>query len=166
MNNSRHSFTISAPQQHSQQAITSPTAATHPPIQKSWHTRFRAQCKDRLSKAREASFMANRLTRPKELTDQEMYEIVRQEWARFKSEMEKQSDSSGFDEAEMAAEIEEVARQERERQQQQEAEEFEMYEEMLAEEMMMDEDEDGLTDADLQYLIDMDIGTDVSMDAT
>ncbi|KAJ1942819.1 hypothetical protein FBU59_003088 [Linderina macrospora] len=177
MPNSTTSFTIPVNQRQHPSPAFSSTRSVHPSFrnlsqtsryscttEKSWHTRFRAQCKDRLTKAREASFMANRHTLPKELSDQEMYEIIRQEWAKFKSEMERQSEFGELDEAELEAEIEAVARQEWV--EQREVDEFEMYEEMMAEEMRMEEEEEALTEADLQYLIDMDIDADINMDET
>ncbi|KAJ2078281.1 hypothetical protein H4R24_004589 [Coemansia sp. RSA 988] len=94
-----------------------------------WRKRFREQCMDRLSKARDQSFTLHRQlagmsqskngpstcdptameedTTGGELTEREIFAIVQQEWGRFREEMERQSMECGALDARLIEEIEE-----------------------------------------------------------
>ncbi|KAJ2614936.1 hypothetical protein H4S08_001487 [Coemansia sp. RSA 1365] len=94
-----------------------------------WRRRFREQCVDRLSRARDKSFMLHRRladmsennncpgtydpaamqedTAGGELSEKEIFAIVQQEWARFREEMERQSMECGALDARLVEEIEE-----------------------------------------------------------
>ncbi|KAJ2891300.1 hypothetical protein GGI21_002839 [Coemansia aciculifera] len=132
-----------------------------------WRKRFREQCMDRLSERREQSFLQRRqqLSSPDDdedetmsvvdegLSEQEMCNIIKQEWVRFKAEMESQSLEYGVLDDGIIEDIEdgldlqmkEYAEWEEYEQQLLEAEMAEMAE---AEEMI-DIDMDGIDDLDI-----------------
>ncbi|KAJ2802280.1 hypothetical protein H4R20_003337 [Coemansia guatemalensis] len=92
-----------------------------------WRRRFREQCMDRLSRARDQSFMLHRQladmsqnkngpgtydpaamqedTAGGELSEEEIFAIVQQEWARFREEMERESMECGALDAGLIEEI-------------------------------------------------------------
>ncbi|KAJ2310076.1 hypothetical protein H4R23_002366 [Coemansia sp. Cherry 401B] len=90
-----------------------------------WRKRFREQCLDRLSKARDESFMLHRQLaqlsqdkdepgmqvdpqrQPRTLTEEEIYAVVQQEWSRFRAEMEQQCLEYGALDAGIIGDIEE-----------------------------------------------------------
>ncbi|KAJ1731626.1 hypothetical protein LPJ61_002448 [Coemansia biformis] len=150
-----------------------------------WRQQFRAQCADRLSKAREQSVMLRRqltqLSRsaggaaaPEEprlpaLSEEEICAIVQQEWARFQAEMEQQSLEYGVLDASILDEIDEdmgwggaslAGSDEAQDHQMQELAEWEEYENQMLEEDMM---EAALQDAGALLDVDVDAGSDSAM---
>ncbi|KAJ2631090.1 hypothetical protein H4R22_002226 [Coemansia sp. RSA 1290] len=83
-----------------------------------WRKRFREQCVERLSKARDEAFMVRRqlaqMAQPQaeantqaSLSEEEICAIVQQEWMRFRAEMEQQSIEYGVLDEEIIGDIEE-----------------------------------------------------------
>ncbi|KAJ2173874.1 hypothetical protein IW139_003887 [Coemansia sp. RSA 353] len=133
---------------------TSRTARTN---EQPWRKRFREQCIDRLSKARDESFMMRRqLTQMSQrddtsmhvdaqhhtLSEEEIYAVVQQEWARFQAEMEQQCLECGVLDVGVIGEIEEDLDWDhahmRDHAQMQEHDEWEQYENQLLEDEMME----------------------------
>ncbi|KAJ2684207.1 hypothetical protein H4R19_006915 [Coemansia spiralis] len=144
-----------------------------------WRQRFREQCADRLTKAREQSVMLRRQLahmapgdsgdmelqaeddQVETLSEEQISAIVRQEWARFQAEMEQQSFEYGTLDASILDEIEEdmgwgqglpAGTSGAQDYQARELAEWEEYENQLLEEEMMDADlqeVDALLDADV-----------------
>ncbi|KAJ2348444.1 hypothetical protein GGF43_004566 [Coemansia sp. RSA 2618] len=119
-----------------------------------WRKRFREQCIDRLSKARDESFMMHRqlaqLSQSKgdadmqvdsqkhALSEEEIYAVVQQEWARFRAEMEQQCLECGVLDAGVIGEIEEDLEWDQDAARMQEHDEWEAYENQLLEDEMME----------------------------
>ncbi|KAJ2847218.1 hypothetical protein IWW36_003966 [Coemansia brasiliensis] len=116
-----------------------------------WRKRFREQCVERLSKARDEAFMVRRqltqMAKPQaeaetqaSLTEEEICAIVQQEWARFRTEMEQQSMEYGVLDEEIIGEIGEDLDWgcESHGGQAQEFEEWDAYENQLLEDAMME----------------------------
>ncbi|KAJ1999233.1 hypothetical protein GGI04_000619 [Coemansia thaxteri] len=115
-----------------------------------WRKRFREQCMDRLSQARDNSFMLRRqlshlsqstgseetcMPVDEVLSEEDICDVIRQEWVRFKAEMERESleygalDESIFEDVEddYDSQLREYA-------------EWEQYEQQLLAEEMMEAD--------------------------
>ncbi|KAJ2157191.1 hypothetical protein GGF46_004669 [Coemansia sp. RSA 552] len=122
-----------------------------------WRKRFREQCMDRLSRARDESFMMRRQlagmakdrseadtsmqldAEPAVLSEDEIGSIIQQEWARFRAEMERQSLECGVLDAGIVDEIEEDFDMADEQDcQMRELAEWEEYEDQLLEDEMIE----------------------------
>ncbi|KAJ2745833.1 hypothetical protein GGI20_001834 [Coemansia sp. BCRC 34301] len=138
-----------------------------------WRKRFREQCMDRLSERRDQSFMQRRqlhsfspgdkddsddddgddeaMSIDESLSEQEMCNIIKQEWIRFKADMEKQSLEYGMLDESIIEDIEDDLDQ-----QMREYAEWEEYEQQLLEAEMADVD----IDVDMDGLDELDINDD------
>ncbi|KAJ2718659.1 hypothetical protein GGI07_005650 [Coemansia sp. Benny D115] len=122
-----------------------------------WRKRFREQCLDRLHNARDRSHTAHRQMTlageqyggagesgdEEEMSEEEMYRIVQQEWTRFKEEMERQSLEYGVLDGDIIEDLEEDLWQSRSQSsgaEQSEYAEWAAYEAQLLEEQMVDEE--------------------------
>ncbi|KAJ2451351.1 hypothetical protein EV183_003679 [Coemansia sp. RSA 2336] len=110
-----------------------------------WRKRFREQCVERLSKARDEAFMVRRqlsqMARPQEakqtsLSEEEICAIVQQEWMRFRADMEQQSMEYGVLDEEIIGDIEDDLEWGGETHE--EFDEWEAYENQLMEDAMME----------------------------
>ncbi|KAJ2050415.1 hypothetical protein H4S04_002612 [Coemansia sp. S16] len=129
-----------------------------------WRKRFREQCMDRLNEARDQSFMQRRqqvlsgddesMSDDEELSEQEMCNIIQQEWIRFKADMERQSLEYGDLDDSIIEDIEDDLDM-----QAREYAEWAEYEQQLLEAEMMEADvmEAELADVDMEGLEDLDI---------
>ncbi|KAJ2879896.1 hypothetical protein H4R27_005045 [Coemansia aciculifera] len=124
-----------------------------------WRKRFREQCMDRLTEARDQSFMQRRqqvlsgddetMSEGEDLSEQAMCNIIQQEWVRFKADMERQSLEYGdFDDSIIEDIEDDLDMQARE------YAEWAEYEQQLLEAEMMEAE---LADVDMEGLDELDI---------